>query len=216
MSAEKPPGCEQETPESVAAENIELSKREATSERQGLQEIYINQLKENNQVLKDLIRNKNKEVISLELQMKKDKLAHRKETQGLKKQVQLQEADLKQYQNFVRSLFTNFLEIAVPVITDDIQIVNDCSHLLYIPEKFSELGDLVKRDKLLPEGFEQAVTKLREEVKQMQDQDQGDEEYGQEGDEEYEQEQQDEADIYDQVYQPTEPIFRKHLRLEIW
>ena len=51
-------------------ESLEESKRETETMRPTLQDEYIEQLKENNQVLKDLIRNKNKEIISLEMNFK--------------------------------------------------------------------------------------------------------------------------------------------------
>lgn len=64
-----------ETPK-TESEYPQSSLREMESERLDLESAYISQLKENNKVLKDLMKNKNKEIISLEMQIKKDKLQY--------------------------------------------------------------------------------------------------------------------------------------------
>lgn len=89
-------------------DKLELSKREANIEKIDSQEIFIKQLKENNKVLKDLMRNKNKEIVTLEKQLKTDKLESRKELLNLKKKIKDKEDILLTYQNFIKSLLSDF------------------------------------------------------------------------------------------------------------
>ena len=76
-------------------------------------------------MLKDLIRNKNKEVISLELTVKKIKLDHRKENSTLKKQVGEEKAVGQKFKNFIGDLLRAYMEQAFPVIMEDPAICQD-------------------------------------------------------------------------------------------
>ncbi|CAI2363845.1 unnamed protein product [Moneuplotes crassus] len=167
---------------------------------------YISQLKDNNKVLKDLIRNKNKEIVSLEMTIKKDKISQRKEMMECKKEKNDMKAKLKKYQDFVKGLLGNYMDVAIPVITDDIHIVTDCSHLMWIPEKLVETQSLFQADKVLPEGFEESLEKLKEEIKNMQDQGEGDQEEEFDDD----QEENDQANFDDQIINFTEPVLNRH------
>ena len=94
--------------EGKSDDKLELSKREANIEKIDSQEIYIKQLKENNKVLKDLMRNKNKEIVTLEKQLKTDKLESRKELMNLKKKIKEKEEVIQKYQSFIKSLLNDF------------------------------------------------------------------------------------------------------------
>lgn len=87
---------------------LEVSTSEASLEKIGSQEIFIKQLKENNKVLKDLIRNKNKEVVALENKLKQDKLEYRKELLKFKAQVKANEKELDIFKSFIKDLLNDF------------------------------------------------------------------------------------------------------------
>ena len=83
---------------------------------------------------------------------------------------------------------------------------------MHIIERLPEVDELFKIDKILPEGFEEGLEKVKEEIKNMQDQDQGAEEAEPEGEFEYDnQEAQDESNIYDQIGHFTEPTISKKI-----
>ena len=75
---------ENKTQNILNPEENETKEKRKEPEKDSLHDEYIAQLKENNNVLKDLLRNKNKEIIALELKIKKDKLEKRKEIQEFK------------------------------------------------------------------------------------------------------------------------------------
>lgn len=186
-----------------------LNPEEVEREPSDLQKEYISQLKDNNKVLKDLIRNKNKEIVSLEMTIKKDKVAQRKEVQGFKKEIKLLTSHLKKYQDFVKALLGNYMDVAMPVIWDDVHIVTDWSHMMWLPDNLESLEPHLAEDNILPEGFEEQLEKVKETVKKMQDQDQGDEEDFEDSEEE--EEQQDTANFEPQTVHYTEPQMRKPL-----
>lgn len=209
-------------PESVS-NRLELTNRETEREKQELQDAYVKQLKENNKVLKDLMKNKNKEVISLELQIKKDKMDFRKELQGLKKKVQSLEGQIKQYQEFTHDLAKDFMDIAVPTVKEDLEIIDDCLFLNFSADKwlkiiettqnkFSKFSQLFKDDKVIPYGFEDAISQIKTSIQDINEgEGEGEDPYLEEMEddqEEMDEEQQDEANVFDQV-QNTDPIHSK-------
>jgi hypothetical protein len=104
------------------------------------------------------------------------------------------------------------MEIAMPVIIDDVQIINDCTHLQFIIDKYTSIQDLYCKDKIIPEDFEKELERVKEEIKHMQDmkQGEGDQEYDYEEEEQEEQEEQDEQDdVQEQIVHFTEPPFSK-------
>ena len=122
------------------------------------------------------------------------------------------EAKVIKYQNLVKEILSNYMDNAIPTIIDDTQIVNDCIHLMYIPDKYKEIEELLKTDKVIPEGFEEALANAKEAIRNMQDQDQGDEEVDQEEElYDFDQEEQDEAHMYDQIGNFTEPTLSKFI-----
>lgn len=131
--------------------------------------------------------------------------------QNFKKQIIGLESTVKKYKEFIVDYISNFFEHAAQVILDDVQIVNDWRHLLYLPEKYTEVTDLLKLSELgqqtMPEEYDETMQKIKDEILQMQDQDQGDQD---DRDEDEQEEETDEACIYDQVYQTSEPIFSKY------
>lgn len=101
------------------------------------------------------------------------------------------------------------MEIAMPVIIDDVQIINDCTHLQFVIDKYPSIQDLYCKDRVIPEDFEKELEKVKEEIKHMQDmaQGEGDQEYDNYEDCEHEQEEQDE--IEEQISHLTDPPFSK-------
>jgi len=199
---------EQTEPTPIESYRVHVPKWQVETENHGLQEAYVDQLKENNKVLKDLMSTKNKEIIALEMQIKKDKLYKLKEVQRLKKQFQSTEETLKRYQLFVKDLLANYMEFAVPVIMDDIQVVNDCSHLLFIPDRISDFFELFKKHELLPTNFEEEIDRLKEEVEDMQDNEQEDEG-------EAEEEEVNQTNQFQQIVHMTEPKMSKSTNLYV-
>jgi phosphoglycerate-specific signal transduction histidine kinase len=73
---------------------------------------------------------------------------------------------------FIKDYLANYLEKAAPIIMDDVQIVNDCPHLLFLPEIFSEFLEMFKNEQLLPVGFEDEMAALNEVIDQLREEEQ--------------------------------------------
>ncbi len=54
------------------------------------------------------MRNKNKEIVTLEKQLKTDKLEFRKELMNLKKKIKEKEEVIQKHQSFIKSLLNDF------------------------------------------------------------------------------------------------------------
>ena len=167
-------------------DKLELSKREANIEKIDSQEIFIKQLKENNKVLKDLMRNKNKEIVTLEKQLKTDKLESRKELLNLKKKIKDKEDILLTYQNFIKSLLSDFfgksktkpsswynifIDNGIPSVIDDPRIIEYCKFLIFIPNSISSYSEVFKKDSLMPNDFLESIDKLKQAVKSAEEED---------------------------------------------